>query len=140
MRVFVYGTLRRDFPLHDYIEEALGLPPGSGLAHPVKCRTLGRLHYHRCGAFPVLLPDLAGLTVGEVYDLPMNKTTESMIWMEIGAGYELVERHVVTDKSRCFKAWQFVWPDWLRDFVGAQVPENDWATVGRTIFDKAVRG
>jgi gamma-glutamylcyclotransferase (GGCT)/AIG2-like uncharacterized protein YtfP len=138
MKLFVYGTLRHGFGLHDLIEGALGVPVLSGKAKPVKARTLGRLHYHAAGYYPVLLPDLAGLVHGEVYDLPFpNPDTEAIIRLETGAGYDMEERLVVTDLDRITtdKVWMFTWPDqgWR---VGEPVPGNDWANAERRIYEE----
>jgi gamma-glutamylcyclotransferase (GGCT)/AIG2-like uncharacterized protein YtfP len=91
LSVFVYGTLREGQSLSSLIPADVERWPA---------RTRGRLHYTSANSpIPILLPNEPGMVIGEWLNVSMWRIAESVLSMEVEAGYNAEWRTVYVDNG-----------------------------------------
>lgn len=119
LRFFAYGTLRKGQRLHGWIGDEIIAD------HGTVTMPYARLHYstqHRSFPYLVATDSPSDVVVGELYDLPLSDQVMSMLEMEKGAGYTIVERNAIFPDGEETEAVVCEW----RYGYGDQVPDNDW--------------
>lgn len=123
--LFAYGTLRKDEPLHGWIESEI--IESKGMASLKRHRLFfSSRHY----SYPYLIETGLGVDVarGEVYELPLNDQVISMLQMEMNAGYTIGSVYAELDSGEEIEVVACLWQH--HDFGGA-VPNNDWCSEAR---------
>lgn len=117
--LFVYGTLRPNFPLHGWISEAVKE------SKPATLQGFA-MHVPSHGAYPVIVRSKGDRVVGDLLLVESGDALYATIQMELHAGYGL-ERVIctLTETGAHMMCVAFVWPQLEYGFK--KVPSGNWA-------------
>lgn len=124
--LFAYGTLRKDEPLHGWIEKEVVR------SHGTAKMPRARLYYpkaHNGYPYLVLTDSPSDEAIGEVFEVPINEQIIRMFQMEINAGYSVSEAEAELADGTTVDVAVCEWSH--PTAVGDEVPGNDWRSPER---------
>lgn len=121
IKFFAYGTIRKNNPLHSWIQGGIISELGQGYIEGAK------LYFpsdHTSYPYLVQTNNPSDKAIGELYEMAHDSTFDSMLRMESNAGYTPALKHARTHEGThevvvCL--WEHM------DEIGNAVPDNDWS-------------